>query len=146
MSAQPIRASGSQELRVRSEVIAAPPGTLLESLREYSRLFTVVERLDRPTPLPRQRDPQLSEDQWLIRGVDREGRTSAEVLIPDPRLLRAEFPTESGELQGEELYHASADFLVPLPLDPVMTELHIYQPRWTGDYFQLDLLGTVTLR
>jgi hypothetical protein len=46
-------------------------------------------------------------------------------------------------LQGVVLHRANAEFFVPVPDDPAITELRVYHPRWTGNTFDLDLIGTV---
>jgi hypothetical protein len=66
-------------------------------------------------------------------------------VLPDPRLLRAEWPDPTGVVQGVKLHRANADFFVPVPDDSAITELRVYHPRWTGTAFDLDLVGTVRL-
>jgi hypothetical protein len=141
-------AQTSQEVRVRWEVnIAAPRGTVLEP-GQYrpDPMFTIADRRQHSNPMPRQRSPELSADQLLVVAIDTQGQEKEQVLIPDPRVLRAESPDDlTGELQGEVLHHATAEFLVPLPNDPTIAELRFYHPRWTGSAFVLDLLGVVLL-
>jgi hypothetical protein len=144
----PTVAQTFQEIRVHWEASpGAPPETLLEPQHYHpAAAFTVVERRHRSGSLPRQRAPELSPDQLLIVAVDSQGREKERVLVPDPRVLRAELPGPTGELHGEVLHRATAEFLVPLPDDPTIVELRVYHPRWTGSTFDLDLLGTAPLR
>jgi hypothetical protein len=125
---------------------ALPEGILRPRQERPGSIFTIVERHSRPGTMPRQRTPELSSDQLLIVAVDGQGRETERILIPDPRVLRAERPGPTGELQGEVLHRATAEFLVPLPDDPSLVELRVYHPRWTGSTYDLDLLGTVPLR
>jgi hypothetical protein len=80
-----------------------------------------------------------------VIAVDAQGRQVYRQLIADPRVLRAERPGPTGELVGETLHHATADFSVALPDDPSIVELHFYQPRWTGTGWTLDPIGRVGL-
>jgi hypothetical protein len=135
------------EVRVRWD---AYPGLPTESVLEPQRfhaasLFAVVERRRASGAMPRQRAIELSSDQLLIIAVDRLGHDRQRRLLPDPRLLRAEWPDPTGQLQGVVLHRANAEFFLPVPDDPAITELHMYHPRWTGSAFALDLLGTVRL-
>jgi hypothetical protein len=143
----PTFAQTFQEVRVRWEAYpAASPEKMLEP-RHYipARFFAVVERRHAAGAMPRQRALELSADQLVIIAIDRLGRDQQRMLLPDPRLLRAEWPNPTGELQGVVLHRAIAEFFVPVLDDPAITELRVYQPRWTGSAFDLDLLGTVRL-
>jgi hypothetical protein len=95
--------------------------------------------------LVRQRDPQLSEHHLLVRVVNADGAIIDTQLILDPRVIRAEAPGPSGELQSKTLHRSSPDFLLTIPDDPGLRELRIYHPRWTGTAFVLDPLGTIAL-
>jgi hypothetical protein len=46
-------------------------------------------------------------------------------------------------VQGVTLHRANADFFVPVPDDPDITELRVYQPHGNGQAFRPELLGTV---
>ena len=143
----PTLAQTFQEVRVRWEAYPTmPPESILvpQGYRAAS-IFAVVERRHASGVMPRQRALELSADQLLIVAVDRLGRDRQRMLLPDPRLLRAEWPDPTGELQGVVLHRANAEFFVPVPDDPAITELRVYHPRWTGTTFDLDLIGTVRL-
>jgi hypothetical protein len=135
------------EVRVRWDAYPTLPSeSVLDPQRfRAASLFAVVERRRASGAMPRQRAIELSSDQLLIIAVDRLGRDRQRLLLPDPRLLRAEWPDPTGEVQGVTLHRANADFFVPVPDDPAITELWVYHPRWTGTAFDLDLLGTVRL-
>jgi hypothetical protein len=143
----PTFAQTFQEVRVRWEAYPTmPPESVLEPQRyRAASIFAVVERRHASGAIPRQRAIELSADQLLIIAVDRLGRDRNRMLLPDPRLLRAEWPDPTGELQGVVLHRPNAEFLVSVPDNPAITELRVYRPRWTGDSFDLDLLGTVRL-
>jgi hypothetical protein len=143
----PALAQTFQEVRVRWEAYPTMPSeSILEPQRYHAAsIFALVERRHASGAMPRQRAIELSADQLLIIAVDRLGRDRQRLLLPDPRLLRAEWPDPTGELQGVVLHRAHADFFVPVPDDPAITELRVYHPRWTGQAFDLDLVGTVQL-
>ena len=96
-------AQSSQEVRVRWEVsIAAPPGIVLKPGQYHpAPLFTLVDRRQRSSPMPRQRSPELSSDQLLVVAIDAQGQEKEQVLLSDPRVLRAESLGPTGELRGE---------------------------------------------
>ena len=134
-------AQTSQEVRVRWDV--AEPSTRRAT---PAHVFTVTARQHSAEAMPRQRSPELSEDQIFIAAVDAQGRQRSWALIPDPSILRAEGPGPTGELSGQVLSRATAEFVVTLPADPAVSELRFYRPRWTGEGFTLDLLGMVPLQ
>jgi hypothetical protein len=143
----PTFAQTFHEVRVRWDAYPTLPSeSILQPQRfRAASIFAIVERRRASGALPRQRAIELSADQLLIIAVDRLGRDQQRMLVPDPRLLRAEWPDPTGELQGVVLHRANADFFVPVPDDPAITELRVYHPRWTGKTFDLDLLGTAQL-
>jgi len=135
-----------QEVRVRWDAyIGAPAPQLAIGTEQPSNLFTLLERRLAPGSLPHQRNPELSSDQIVVVAVDVKGQEIDWQLIPDPRVLRAEFPGPTGELSGEVLHHAETELLITLPDDPTIRELRLYHPHWTGAAFVLDLLGTIPL-
>jgi hypothetical protein len=143
----PALAQTFHEVRVHWDAYPMLPSeSILEPQRFHAAsIFALVERRRASGAIPPQRAIELSADQLLIIAVHRLGRDRQRILLPDPRLLRAEWPDPTGELQGVVLYRANAEFFVPVPDDLAITELHVYHPRWTGNAFDLDLVGTVQL-
>jgi len=133
-----------QQLRVQwtttSVSTALPaPGPRVSPLR-------LLDRRPVPGSRPRQRNPQLSADQLVVQAFDARGALVDSQLIPDPRLVRAEAPGPSGELVGQVLQRPDPDFLITLPNSATLVELRLFQPRWTGTDFVLDLIGSIDLR
>ena len=133
-----------QQLRVQwttsvSTLAAPPPGQRVNPLR-------LLERRPAAGSLPRQRNPQLSADQLVVQAFDARGVFVDTQLIPDPRLVRAESTGPSGELVGQTLHRSDPDFLITLPNSATLVELRLFQPRWTGTEFVLDLIGSIDLR
>ena len=93
----------------------------------------------------RQRNPEFSSTQIVIIAYDKEGREVTRVFLPDPRLIRAETVSPSGELQTQNIYRKDVDFTIVIPDDPNIKELKIYHPEWTGKNFILEPLGETQL-
>jgi hypothetical protein len=126
-----------QELRIRWDGYDATPP---------ANTFTILQRRAFSGSLPRSRTLELAEDQILIVAIGGQEEELDAQLVPDPRVLRAEAPGPSGTISGQILQHPSpSELLISLPDDPAITELRVYQPRWTGSTFVVDLLGTVSL-
>lgn len=96
--------------------------------------------------LPKQRSAELSSDQVVVVALDAGGRMRWCGLVPDPRLLRAEWPGADGELTGQVLYRESAEFFVAYPDDESIKEIRLYHPDWDGRKFSLELVGAVAAR
>jgi hypothetical protein len=137
----------AQELRVSWEVDTAPsPGALGPTGRAArGDRLVVLERWRNVVYAPRQRRPEIAAGQIVVTVVDAAGNERGRTIIPDPRILRAEFPDETGALQGVQQVRPNAEFLVTLPDHPSVRELRIHEPRWNGSEFELDLLGAVAL-
>ncbi len=93
-----------------------------------------------------QRNPQLSEDTLVVSALDSEGKEITRVYIPDPRLIRSEDVDSSGNFTSKKrLYRRSAKLIIPLPDNPEIESIQIFQPRWTGTEFTLELIGELQL-
>ena len=110
-----------------------------------ANIFTVIERKQILGRMPRQRSRELVSDQIVVVAVDKYGREKNRTLLPDPRVLRAESPSLTGELRGQIFYRPKVEFIVPLPNDPEIAKLYCYHPRWNGTAFTLDLLGAIPI-
>jgi hypothetical protein len=133
-----------QELRVQWQAYVGTPPETAPGRGIASTVFTVLERRSISGTLARQRDPQLSSDQLVVRALNVRGEIIDTQLIPDPRVLRAEATGPTGELSGQVLHRATPEFLLTLPDNAAISELRVYHPRWTGTAFVLDLMGTIT--
>jgi hypothetical protein len=149
ISAQPRQSRGSFELSLRAEGVSASPHASIEELRLLPRQFRELSRRNRHEPPAKQRHREYTEAQWLLSAVDKDGTEGYWLLIPDPRLVRAEFPPPGethGELSGEILIMDDVDFLASLPQDDRLVELRILQPHWTGQEWGLTELGRISLK
>ena len=141
-------AGGVQELRVRWDAYAESSEQVLRaaSAPRPAASFSVFSRRQLSGSLPVQRAPELSSEEVLVVAVDARARLRGWALIPDPRIVRYESPSPTGELSGQILYRATPEFLIALPDDRAITELRVYHPRWTGDGYVLDALGKISLQ
>jgi hypothetical protein len=95
--------------------------------------------------LTKERHPELALDKLVVVLVDGAGREVDWRIIPDPRLIRGEFPDANGNLTGQSFRRLETDFFVAIPDMPSLKHLRLYQPRWTGGEFVLDLIAGVDL-
>lgn len=123
----------SQELRVRWDTTVPNPFTILDQ-RKFKEALPTLGGL------------ALTEDRLLVAAVDAQARLRGWTLIFDPRIRRLEGPGPTGALTIQVVIASSTDFLLPVPDDPAITDVKLYQPIWTGQVFFLTLAGTVTLR
>lgn len=112
---------------------------------DYARMEVRTQRL-LPGPLPRERNPELSEDLLVIVAVNGRDEEVYRTSRIDPRLLRAETADESGRLSSARLYRESVDFWVAVPDEPDLAKVLFFHPEWTGAVFNLVPVGEVKLR
>lgn len=107
---------------------------------------SIVDDKKRSGTLPRQRSLELSPAHIFIAGVDATNKLRWWSIILDPRVIRVETPTPTGELRGEVYYAANVNFAVAFPDDPEIAQLRFYHPVWNGTDFDLKLLTVVSTR
>jgi hypothetical protein len=110
-----------------------------------SHSVTVTEHRKVPEAPPRQRNPELSSQQLVIKALDSKGQEITRVDVADPRLVRTQTVEPSGTIKCEVFYQDSVEFTVVLPDDPDITQLKIYHPHWTGTEFILEPIGETQL-
>jgi len=107
---------------------------------------SVVDDKKRSGTLPRHRSLELSPEHIFIAAVDATGKLRWWSIMPDPRLVRAETPTPTGELRREDYYVSNVTLLVAFPDDPEIANLRFYHPVWNGTDFDLKSLAVVPTR
>ena len=107
---------------------------------------SVVEDRKHSGTLPRQRSLELSQSHLLVAAVDATNKLRWWSLMPDPRLVRYETPTASGELRRQDYYVSNVTLVVAFPDDPEIATLRIYHPIWNGTEFDLQPLSIVPTR
>ena len=138
-------AQTAQQLRIRWDADVSGPPEVEPGGAPSSPLFTVLERRFITAGVARQRNPELSSYQLLVRALNARGVLIDSQLVPDPRIIRSESAGPTGELSGQVLHHAASELLLTIPNDPAIAEIRFYHPRWTGVAFALDLIGSVAL-
>jgi hypothetical protein len=136
-----------KELRVRWQSSRKQVWPLDDDLKHGAGpgAFTAIASARKSGRLPRDRSFELSTNQILVIAVNENAELRWWRLLLDPRLVRAETPSATGETRGEEYYLTNVDFMIAYPDDLGIRELRVYHPRWTGKTFQLKVLSTLPL-
>jgi len=93
--------------------------------------------------LQRERSFEVAPDRLLVVAVSTDGRARWATTVPDPTLVRAEFPDETGALSGQVLHLARGEVRVRVPADPEVTGVDIYRPSAAGSGSAPQLLGSI---
>lgn len=107
---------------------------------------SVVEDKKRSGTLPRHRSLELSSTHIFIAAVDATDKLRWWSIMPDPRLVRGETQTPTGELRRQDYYVSNVTLLVAFPDDPEIANLRFYHPVWNGTDFDLKQLAVVPTR
>jgi len=96
--------------------------------------------------LPRSRSLELSPTQIFIAAVDTTNKLRWWSIVPDPRVVRSETQSPTGELRAEDYYISNVTLVVAFPDDPEIANLRFYHPVWNGTDFDLKPLTNVPTR
>lgn len=107
---------------------------------------SIVEDKRRAGALPISRSLELSPTQIFIAAVDATNKLRWWSIVPDPRVVRSETQSPTGELRSEEYYAAKVTLVVAFPDDPEIANLRFYHPVWNGTEFDLKPLTNVPTR
>jgi len=107
---------------------------------------SIIDDKKRSGTLPRLRSLELSSTHIFIAAVDATNKLRWWSIVLDPRVVRAETQTPTGELRGEDYYVSKVNFVVAFPDDPEIAQLRFYHPVWNGTDFDLKLLTAVPTR
>jgi len=113
---------------------------------EQTSTVSIIEDKKRPGTLPRHRSLELSSTHIFIAAVDASSKLRWWSIILDPRVVRAETQTPTGELRGDTYYVSNVNFVVAFPDDPEIAQLRFFHPVWNGTEFDLKLLTVVSTR
>jgi hypothetical protein len=108
--------------------------------------ISILEDKKRSGTLPRHRSLELSPTHIFIAGVDVNNKLRWWSIMPDPRIVRSETQTPTGELRGQDYYVSNVTLMVAFPDDPEIANLRFYHPVWNGTDFDLKPLTTVPTR
>jgi hypothetical protein len=132
-----------REVRVKWTAVAATNATT--GVRTVNHTFSLVNQRLGQGPLPRERRPELSQDQLVVVETSADGTVLDWRLVQNPRIVRSEAPGPNGTLTGTVVELPDAELLLTVADVPGANRLRIYQPRWTGAEFMLDAVGDVAL-
>ena len=132
-----------RQLRVHWET---PPPGKSGNAQPGTETLTIKQSTRGPGSLPRRRSLELADTEILVIAVDENSRLLWWHVMTDPRLLRAESITASGEISGGVSYLPQVDFSIAYPDDPAIKELRVYHPEWTGAEFRLISLAVLSVR
>ena len=93
--------------------------------------------------LPRSRSLELSPTHIFVAAVDATNKLRWWSVMPDPRVVRSETQSPTGELRAEDYYVSNVTLVVAFPDDPDIANLRFYHPVWNGTDFDLKLLTNV---
>lgn len=136
------------------DVVWQEPGTAGRSLAQAPRgeqargatgpiEMKVARRPDTGSHMPRLRSLQIAEDRLLAVAVDSGGGLRGVAVIADPRVVRSEWPGADGVLTGRTLRLTRAEFLLPVPDDPTVVAVRLFEPRWNGEAFVMQPIAFV---
>jgi len=107
---------------------------------------SVVEDKKRSGTLPRQRSLELAPTLMFVAAVDASNKLRWWSIMPDPRVVRSETQTATGELRSQDYYVSNITLVVAFPDDPEIATLRFYHPVWNGTDFDLKPLSVVPTR
>jgi hypothetical protein len=139
---RPVPAAGTRAQELRFVWDPAPRPDVVPASAAGLR---VASRVRDAGAFPRLRSLELADDQVLLAAVDATGGLRGWSVIPDPRIVRIEVPGPDGVLTGQTLILPRAEFLAPIPDDPLVTEVRVFQTRRSGDGYQLEPVATLVV-
>jgi len=107
---------------------------------------SIVDDRKRSGTLPRQRSLELAPTLMFVAAVDASNKLRWWSIMPDPRVVRSETQTATGELRSQDYYLTNVTVVVAFPDDPEISTLRFYHPVWNGTDFDLKPLSVVTTR
>jgi len=142
------QAQAYRELKIRwgNSTKSIPELKPASSAGDRISAVSVVDDNKRSGALPRNRSLELSPAHVFVAAVDAANKLRWWSIMPDPRVVRSESQTPSGELRSQEYYVSNVTFSVAFPDDSEIASLRFYHPVWNGTDFDLKLLTSVPTR
>jgi len=144
--ARPIQSQTYRELKLRWSDSTKSTTELKTEAQTQAPRVSVLEDKKRSGALPRQRSLELAPTLTFIAAVDSTNKLRWWSIVPDPRLVRAETQTPTGELRRQDYYVSNVTLVVAFPDDPEIATLRFYHPVWNGTDFDLRPLAVVPTR
>jgi len=142
--ASPEPPEGSQELLIK---FTAGKAIQSESQQQSTSPASIgiVSRRSFQESVKTNKRLKVSSYKWIAAGIGSQGELRHWTLIADPLVLRAESPGPDGQLSGQVLQREQAEFLVSIPDDPLIRQIKLFRPKWTGQDYELEVMGVVSL-
>ncbi len=144
----PSDSSSHRRIMIRWQGVGSSGSTANSDLRREATpgVLKLLALHESKGVLPHDRTFDLSAHQILVVAMDKSYSLLWWKLILDPRLLRSETSSGTGELtRSEDYYRSQVDFELDYPDDRTITELRFYHPVWNGENFDLELLSNLPL-
>lgn len=141
---EPKEGAVTRQLTVRWQTMTT--GKTEAAAEQTSGNFAVTNSRVSVGSLPRRRAVELAESEIFVAALNETGALVWWQVVSDPRLVRAEAVSSSGEVSGQTLYRPTVDFLIGYPDDTSIKELRLYHPSWTGNQFRLTPLTVIDVR
>jgi len=135
-----------RELKLRWADSTKSSTTLRTEAQTQAPRVSVLEDKRRSGTLPRQRSLELAPTLMFVAAVDASNKLRWWSIMPDPRVVRSETQTATGELRRQDYYVSSVTLVVAFPDDPEIATLRFYHPVWNGTDFDLKPLSVVATR
>ena len=135
-----------RELKLRWADSTKSSTTLRTEAQIQAPRVSVLEDKKRPGTLPRQRSLELAPTLMFVAAVDASNKLRWWSIMPDPRVVRSETQTATGELRRQDYYVSNVTLVVAFPDDPEIATLRFYHPVWNGTDFDLKPLSVVATR
>jgi hypothetical protein len=131
----------TRELRIQW----VAPRTDAAGTRARVGSFTLLGQVRFPGAPRRERQPSLSANDLVVVVQDSTGRDLDWRIVPNPRLIRAETPDNTGLLSGRIIERDEVELLVYIPDVAGADRIQIFSPEWNGKDYTLTQLGQLTI-
>jgi hypothetical protein len=135
-----------RELKIRWTDPSKSGTALSSEAQTQAPRASIVEDKKYSGTLPRQRSLELAPTLMFVAAVDSTNKLRWWSIMPDPRIVRSETQTATGELRSQDYYLANVTLVVAFPDDPGIATLRFYHPVWNGTDFDLTPLSVVSTR
>ena len=135
-----------RELKIRWDDPTKSSTALSPEAQTQIPRASIVEDKKHAGTLPRQRSLELAPTLVFVAAVDASNKLRWWSIMPDPRVVRSETQTATGELRRQDYYVSNVTLVVAFPDDPEIATLRFYHPVWNGTEFDLKPLTVVPAR
>lgn len=87
----------------------------------------------------------FTDEHLFIAAVDDQSRLVWWTVKYDPRIVRGHTLGPNGEMAGVLYYRTRTGIVISPPAAKEISEIRIFQPKWTGTQFILEQLSTVSV-